>query len=59
MKVVGQSVAQTKKGIKKTKKQRAYQSLVEKNFKDQLEDLQYVVRMVFMDIYSMTSRRKW
>ncbi len=59
MKVVGQSVAQTNKAVKKTKKQRAHQSLVEKNLKDQLEDLQYVVRMVFMDIYSMTSRRKW
>jgi hypothetical protein len=59
MKVVDQSVAQTKKAVKKTKKQRAHQSLVQKDLKDQLEDLRYVARMVFMDIYSMTSRRKW
>jgi hypothetical protein len=59
MKVVGQSVAQTKKGVKKTKKQKTHQSLVEKDLKNQLEDLQYVVRMVFRDMYSMTSRRKW
>jgi hypothetical protein len=37
---VGQSVAQTKKTVKKTKAQRAHQSLVEKDLKDQLEYLQ-------------------
>jgi len=58
MKVVGQSVAQTQKVVKKTKKQRAHQSLVEKDLKNQLEDLRYIARMGFMDIYSMTSR-KW
>jgi len=58
MKVVEQSAAKTHKAVKKTKKQKAHQKLVEKELKNQLEDLQYIARLVFSDIYSMTSR-KW
>jgi hypothetical protein len=58
MKVVDQSVTQTPKVVKKTKKQKASQNSVKKDLKNQLEDLRYIARMVFMDIYSMTSR-KW
>jgi hypothetical protein len=46
------------KVVKKINKPRAPQNSVEKDLKNQLEDLQYVARMVFRDIYSMTSR-KW
>jgi hypothetical protein len=46
------------KAVKKTKKQSTRQDFVEKELKNQLEDLRYVARMVFSDIYSMTSR-KW
>jgi hypothetical protein len=58
MKVVDRSVTQIQKAVKKTKKQRASQNSVEKDLKNHLEDLRYIARMVFLDIYSMTSR-KW
>ena len=47
----------TKERVEQLKQQKRDRNLVEKDVKNQIEEIQSMMRLMFMDTYSMTSIR--